>query len=269
LWSQKEHRQFFDPAFYRIIVFDQRGAGRSTPLAETNENTTHHLLSDIEKLRTILHIEKWLVFGGSWGSTLALLYAEQHPERIVGLILRGIFLCRKSEIDWFLHGIREIFPDYWEEFVSIIPREERHDLLEAYHRLLEHPDAATRLKAAHNYLNYEDRCSTLLPGAPIRDQSRLDTVALGLATMEVHYFRHKIFLEENHILQNVKNIRTIPGMIVQGRYDMVCPPRSAFDLHKAWPEAEFKLVSDAGHSAFEPTIRAELISATERFKKLF
>ncbi|MBB5017045.1 proline iminopeptidase [Chitinivorax tropicus] len=266
--SSPKHRQFFDPAFYRIVVFDQRGAGRSTPLGELKDNTTGHLVADIEALRRHLGIDKWLVFGGSWGSTLSLAYAEAHPERVLGLVLRGIFLCRDSEIDWFMHGIRNIFPDHWKTFSEFLPAEERSDLLTNYYRRLTDPDPAIHMPAARVWSHYEGACCTLLP-----DESLLsshfddDNVALGLARIEAHYFMNKIFQPDNHLLDSIGRIRHLPAVIVQGRYDIVCPPITAWDLHQAWPEAEYIVVHDAGHAAWEPGICSELVKACERFKE--
>lgn len=260
------HRRFFDPAVYRIVIFDQRGAGRSEPLGELDANTTPHLISDIEKLRAHLGIERWLVFGGSWGSTLALAYAEHHPERCSGLILRGIFLCRGSEIDWFLYGLKNIFPEPWHEFAGFLPLSERGDLLSAYYTRLTHSDPAVHLPAARVWSTYEGACSTLLPSPETVAHFSGDTVALGLARIEAHYFKHDIFLPINSLLDNIGRIRHIPAVIVQGRYDSVCPIVSADDLHRAWPEAEYIIVPDAGHSAWEPGICAELVAATESFK---
>jgi proline iminopeptidase len=266
--SSPVHRQFFDPAFYRIIVLDQRGAGRSTPLGCLENNTTPKLIEDLERLRAHLGIERWLVFGGSWGSTLALAYAEHHPERCLGLVLRGIFLCRQSEIDWFLHGLRAIFPEAWRTFAGYIPEKERGDLLSAYHRRLTDPDPAVHLPAARSWSVYEGSCSTLLPNPALVADFASDRVALGLARIEAHYFRHDIFLPENFLLDNTARLKSIPGVIVQGRYDIVCPTVSADDLHHAWPEADYTIVADAGHSAFEPGIRSRLLAATERFKSM-
>lgn len=262
------HRRFFDPAHYRIVIFDQRGAGRSTPLGEITDNTTPLLVADIEKLREHLGIKQWLVFGGSWGSTLALAYAEFHPERCTGLILRGIFLCRKSEIDWFLYGLRNIFPEAWRAFTDPIPAAERGDLLTAYHRRLTDPDPAVHLPAARAWGIYEGSCSTLLPSPETVAYFAGDVVSLGLARIEAHYFKHDIFLPENSLLANVDLIRKIPGVIVQGRYDAVCPIVSADDLHRVWPEAEYHIIPDAGHSAWEPGICAALVRACEKFKNL-
>jgi proline iminopeptidase len=265
--SSPVHRQFFDPAFYRIVVLDQRGAGRSTPLGCLDDNTTPSLIADLERLRRHLGIERWLVFGGSWGSTLALAYAEHHPQRCLGLVLRGIFLCRPSEIDWFLHGLRAIFPEAWRAFAHFLPEEERGDLLDAYHRRLTNPDPAVHMPAARSWSVYEGSCSTLLPNPALVADFASDRVALGLARIEAHYFRNDIFLPADFLLEEARRLAAIPGVIVQGRYDIVCPTVSADDLHRAWPEAEYHVVADAGHSAFEPGIRSRLVAATEDFKK--
>ena len=262
------HRRFFDPAHYRAVIFDQRGSGRSRPLGETRDNTTPLLVDDIEALRRKLGIERWIVFGGSWGSTLALAYAEAHPERCLALVLRGIFLCRRSEIDWFLYGIRAVFPEHWRGFAGHIPEAERSDLLTAYHTRLMNPDPAVHMPAARIWSTYEGACSTLLPSPETVAAFGSDVMALGLARMEAHYFINDIFLPQNSLLANVGRIRNIPAVIVQGRYDMVCPAVSADDLHQAWPEAEYTIVPDAGHSALEPAIRARLVEAMERFKIL-
>ena len=264
--SSPVHRQFFDPAHYRIVVLDQRGAGRSTPLGCLEDNTTPRLIEDLERLRGHLGVERWVVFGGSWGSTLALAYAEHHPQRCAGLILRGIFLCRPSEIDWFLYGLRAIFPEAWRTFAEYIPAEERTDLLAAYHRRLVHPDPAVHLPAARSWSVYEGSCSTLLPNPALVADFASDRVALGLARIEAHYFKHDIFLPPDFLLREARRLAKIPGVIVQGRYDIVCPTMSADDLHRAWPEAEYYIVADAGHSAFEPGIRSRLVAATEAFK---
>ncbi|SDH09440.1 prolyl aminopeptidase [Nitrosomonas sp. Nm132] len=266
--SAPGHRRFFDPAHYRIIIYDQRGAGRSTPLGETHDNTTPHLIEDIETLRQYLGIEKWLVFGGSWGSTLALAYGEAHPARCLGFILRGIFLCRKSEIDWFLYGLRHFFPDAWQDFVAPLSPLERNDILAAYYRHLMDPDPAIHMPAARAWGRYEGRCSTLLPSPETVNYFSSDTVALGLARMEAHYFSHDIFLPQNALLDNVTKLHPLPAIIVQGRYDAVCPIVSANDLHQAWPQAEYVIIEDAGHSAWEPGIRSALVQATDKFKAM-
>jgi len=264
--STSAHRRFFDPQHYRIVVFDQRGAGRSTPLGELEANTTLHLIADTERLRDYLGIEKWLVFGGSWGSTLGLAYGIAHPERCTGFVLRGIFLCRTQEIDWFLYGMRSVFPEAWSRFASHLPGPERSDLLEHYYRRLTDPDPEVHLPAARAWSSYEGACSTLLPSPETVAAFADDRVALGLARIEAHYFRHAIFLPENHLLDRVGAVRQIPCTIIQGRYDMVCPIVTADELHQAWPEAEYIVIPDAGHSAMEPGIRASLIRATEGFK---
>ena len=264
--ASPEHRRFFDPAHYRIIVFDQRGAGRSNPLGELSANTTPHLIADIEALRERLGIERWLVFGGSWGSTLAIAYAEAHPERVTGLVLRGIFLCRKQEIDWFLYGMRRIFPEIWRRFAEAVPEAERDDLLGAYHRRLVDPDPEVHMPAARSWSTYEGACSTLRPSPETVAAFGEDTMALGLARIEAHYFKNGIFLEDGALLANVGRMRRIPGTIVQGRYDVVCPIATADEFARAWPEADYVIVPDAGHSAMEPGIRRALVAATERFK---
>jgi proline iminopeptidase len=256
-----KHRRFFDPAAYRIVVYDQRGAGRSTPLGELRENTTPHLIDDMERLRRSLGIERWLVFGGSWGSTLALAYGEAHPDRCLGLVLRGIFLCRKSEIDWFL------FPEPWERFARFLPPAERDDLLRNFHRRLVDPDPAVHMPAAKAWSVYEGSCSTLLRSDETVEHFAGDVVALGLARMEAHYFVNHVFLPENALLAGVHRLRAIPGVIVQGRYDAVCPIVSAHELVVAWPEVEYHVIPDAGHSVWEPGICAAVIAACERFKR--
>jgi proline iminopeptidase len=260
------HRRFFDPAHYRIVIFDQRGAGRSRPHGELRDNTTPHLIGDMELLRAHLGVRNWFVFGGSWGSTLALAYAQAHPERCLGLVLRGIFLCRKLEIDWFLYGMRFVFPEAWQRFSGHIPEPERGNLLEAYARRLNDPDRSVNMAAAHQWSVYEGSCSTLLPSPSTVAHFAEDNVALGLARIEAHYFRNDVFLPENALLDNAPRLAGIPGVIVQGRYDMVCPIVSADDLHRAWPQAEYVVVPDAGHSAWEPGITAQLVAAMERMK---
>jgi proline iminopeptidase len=265
--STPKHRRFFDPGAYRIIVYDQRGAGRSAPLGELRDNTTAHLIGDLEMLRRHLGVERWLVFGGSWGSTLAIAYAQANPERCLGLILRGIFLCRRSEIEWFLYGLRSVFPEPWEKFSGFLPPAERGDLLRNYHRRLTDPDAAVHMPAARAWSVYEGSCSTLFPSPETVAYFAGDGVALGLARIEAHYFINNIFLGENALLENSGRLRDVPGVIVQGRYDMVCPLVSAHELHRAWPQAAYRIVPDAGHSAWEPGILGTLIEAAEHFKR--
>lgn len=262
------HRRFFDPSHYRIVVLDQRGAGRSTPLGETRRNTTGLLVEDLERLRTRLGIDRWHVFGGSWGSTLALAYAESHPERCLALVLRGIFLMRRREIDWFLYSMRVIHPEAWERFAGFVPAEERGDLLEAYHRLLNSDDPAVRMAAARTWSIYEGACSTLLPSPELVSISGEDNHALSLARIEAHYFRDGLFEPEDRLLRDIDRIRHIPAVIIQGRYDIVCPIVTADELRRAWPEAEYVVVPDGGHSAMEPGVRAALVAATERFKRI-
>ncbi|MFM2042953.1 MAG: putative proline iminopeptidase Pip [Pseudomonadota bacterium] len=262
------HRRFFDPHHYRIVILDQRGAGRSTPLGEVRENTIETLIADLEHLREMLGIRRWMVFGGSWGSTLALAYAQTHPDRVIGLILRGIFLMRRQEIDWFLYEMRHIFPEPWAQFVGHIPVAERGDLLEAYWRRLTADDPSVRMAAARVWSVYEGACSTLLPSPELISASGEDNHALGLARIEAHFFRNNLLTPETRLLDQVGRIRHIPAIIVQGRYDIVCPIRTADELHRAWPEADYIVVPDAGHSAMEPGVRTALVHATERFRNL-
>ena len=263
--TSPNQRRFFDPARYRIVLFDQRGCGRSTPHGELADNTTPHLIADMEALRRERGIDKWLVFGGSWGSTLALAYAEAHPDRCLGLVLRGIFLCRQSEIDWFLYGIRAFFPEAQRQLAEFIPDGERGDLLGAYHRRLVNPDPAVHQPAAHEWATFESSCSTLLPSPELVAAFCSDKTALSLSRSEAHYFVNHIFLPDDSLLANIDRIRSIPAVIVQGRYDAVCPIATADDLARAWPEARYVIVPDAGHSAFEPTIARELVAACDGF----
>ena len=262
------HRRFFDPNFYRIVIYDQRGAGRSTPRGELIDNNTNHLIADMERLRELLGIDKWLLFGGSWGSTLALAYAEAHPERCLGLIIRGIFLGRPQEIDWFLHGMPTVFPEAWRDLVAVLEEDERDDILAAYHRRLTSPDRAVRVPAARAWSRYEGACSTLLPSPETVAAFSEDSLASGLAAIEAHYFVNDLFFAPNALLDNIDRIRHLPGVIIQGRYDMVCPITTADELHRAWPEADYVVVPDAGHSAMDPGIRAALVGAGERFKTI-
>lgn len=265
-----DHRRFFDPKTYRIFLFDQRGSGQSTPCAELRENTTWDLVKDIETFRQMLGVEKWVVFGGSWGSTLALTYAITHPERVKALVLRGIFLCRPSEIKWFYQeGASQIFPDVWDSYLKPIPEGERQDLVAAYYKRLTSSDPAVRLEAAKAWSKWEAATSRLHMDPAAIDEFDDPEYALSFARIECHYFTNNAFFATNNwILENVGKIRHIPGVIVQGRYDVVCPARSAWDLHKAWPEAKFTIIADAGHAANEPGTRSALIEATESFKNL-
>jgi len=262
-------RRFFDPERYRIVLFDQRGCGRSRPHAELRENTTPGLVADMEQLREALGIARWLVFGGSWGSTLSLAYAEAYPDRVTQLVLRGIFMLRPAELAWFYqHGASELFPDRWSDFLAPIPPSERGDLLGAYHRRLTGGDPAVARAAARAWSIWEGATSHLLESPATVARFGAGDFSLALARIEAHYFVNGGFLDgPDQLLRDVGRIRHIPGVIVQGRYDVVCPMTSAWDLHRAWPEADFRLVADAGHSAFEPGIIHELITATERFSR--
>jgi proline iminopeptidase len=263
-----DYRRYFDPAAYRVVLFDQRGSGQSTPHAELEGNTTWDLVEDIEKIRGQLGIDAWHVFGGSWGSTLALAYAETHPARALSLTLRGIFLCRPKEIRWFYQeGASWIFPDVWEEYEKVIPEAERGDFVSAYYRRLTSGDEATRLAAARAWSVWEGSTSKLFFDYASIEKFADPEFALAFARIECHYFMNNAFFPtDNYLLENVGRIRHIPAVIVQGRYDVVCPILSAWELHKAWPEADFRVVPDAGHSVTEPGIIHELVSATDRFK---
>ncbi len=267
--SAPTHRRYFDPLRYRVVLFDQRGAGRSLPLAEIAQNTTQHLVRDIERLRAALGIDRWVLFGGSWGSALALAYGYAHPERCLGFILRGIFLCRQAELDWFLYGMGRFFPEPWRRFAEYLPPPEHGDLLGGYLKRLSDPDPAVHLPAARRWSAYEGACSTLLPSPDTVAAFEQDRLALGLARIEAHYFRHRMFLREGELLAGVTRIRHLPCTIVQGRYDMVCPPDSADMLARAWPDAKFEIVNDAGHSAMEPGFRSALVRATDAFAQAY
>jgi proline iminopeptidase len=261
------HRRFFDPGFWRVVIFDQRGAGRSRPLGSLANNTTPHLVADIEALRRHLGVESFLLFGGSWGSTLALAYAQAHPRRVAGCVLRGIFLGRPQEVDWFMRGLAAIFPEAHAAFAGHLPQDERGDLLAGYLRRLTDPDPAIHLPAARAWSVYEGSCSTLLPSPDTVAGFAQDRTALGLARIEAHYFAHDLFLPAGGLLGHMGGIGDIPADIVQGRYDMVCPPVCAFDLAAAWPSARLTVVPDAGHSALEPGVRRALVAAVERFRE--
>jgi proline iminopeptidase len=267
--TSPEYRRFFDPERYRIVLFDQRGCGKSTPYAEVRENTTWDLVADMERIRGLLAIDRWQVFGGSWGSTLGLAYAQKHPERVSEMVLRGIFLLRRSELDWFYQqGASHIFPDAWEAYEAAIPKQERHDYLAAYHKRLTSPDPAVNLPAAKAWSIWEGTTSKLLPdpdyAAYFGDEAR----ALAFARIECHYFVNRAFFEaDDQLLRDVPKIRHIPATIVQGRYDMVCPIRSAWDLHRAWPEAELMIVPDAGHSALDVPVSRGLVAATDKYAR--
>ncbi len=262
------HRRFFDPTVWRAIIFDQRGAGRSKPLGSLTANTTPNLIADIETLREFLGIDRWLLFGGSWGSTLALAYAQAHPEAVVGAVLRGIFLGRATEVDWFLHGMARVFPEAHATFTQFLPEAERGDLLGNYLRRLTDPEPQVYGPAARSWSLYEGSCSTLLPSFEAVAAFAQDRSAIGLARIEAHYFAHDLFLPEGGLLAHMAALRGIQGEIVQGRYDMICPAQSAFELAAAWPTARLTLVPDAGHSALEPGVRTALLAALERCRHL-
>lgn len=261
-----EHRRLFDPKRYKVLLFDQRGCGRSHPHASLEHNTTWHLVADIERLRAMLGIPRWLVFGGSWGSTLALAYAQTHTERVSALILRGIFTLRRSELHWYYQeGASWLFPDLWEDFLAPIPPEERGDLMAAYRRRLVGADRAVQRQCARAWSLWEGRTIRLLPDTDAESHHGEDDFALAFARIENHYFVHGGWLEEGQLLRDAPRLRHIPGVIVQGRYDACTPVRSAWDLHRAWPEADWRLVPDAGHAWLEPGILRELRAATDRF----
>lgn len=264
------HPRFFDPEKFRIILIDQRGSGKSKPYASLKENTTQLLVDDLETLRAELAIDKWVVFGGSWGSTLALVYAETHPENVLGLVLRGIFLCRPEDIAWFYQqGASAIFPDYWESYVSLIPENERGNLVAAYYKRLISEDEDIRLAAAREWSIWEGRTSTLQLKSNVTDHFGNQQVALSLARIECHYFMHDSFLSPNQIVENAHKLKDIPGYIVHGRYDVVCPLTQAFDLHNAWEQAHYYIAPNSGHSATEPEIVDALIRATDEIAERF
>ena len=260
------HRRYYDPAFWNIVLYDQRGAPRCAPVASLADNTTQHLVADLERLREERGIERWLVFGGSWGSTLALAYAQAHPDRVLGLVLRGIFLATRSELDWFMHGIRTIFPEAWRAFAGHLPEADRGHLLAGYYRRLTDPDPAVHMPAAVAWDRYESACSTLLPQPEAMAKQEGDAAALAIARIEAHYFVHEGFLRDGELLAGISRIRHLPCTIVQGRYDIVCPPVTAHALARAWPEAEYIVVPDAGHSVREPGITRELVDAVQRMR---
>ena len=263
------HPRFFDPEKYRIILFDQRGSGRSVPHASLQENTTQHLIADIELLRKHLNVNKWVVFGGSWGSTLGLAYSQTHPQNVLGLVLRGVFLCRDEDIAWFYqHGASEVFPDYWHDYEKIIPIEERANMVAAYYKRLTSEDANERLKAAQAWSLWEGRTSTLLPKESVTDYFGNAHVALSLARIECHYFMHHSFLESNQLLRDAQRLKEIPGYIVHGRYDVVCPISQAYALHQAWPQAHYYVAPTSGHSASEKEIVNALVKATNELAQL-
>lgn len=264
------HRRFFDPEYYRIILFDQRGCGRSTPHASLEGNTTQALVADMERIREHLGIEQWMLFGGSWGSTLSLVYAETHPERVMAMVLRGIFLCRPHEIEWFYQqGASRIFPEYWQEYLSPISVDERNDLVNAFYRRLTGDNEMERMAAAKAWSLWEGRTSTLRPSETVVDHFANPYTAMSLARIECHYFVNDSFLEPDQILRDADRLANIPGVIVHGRYDVVCPVENAWQLKQVWPNAELKVIPDAGHSASEPGTIDALIGATNMFAERF
>lgn len=260
-----QHRRFFDPMHYRVILFDQRGAGKSTPLGEWRNNTTQLLIADIETLRVKFGIAQWLVFGGSWGSTLALAYGQAHPARCLGFVLRGIFLCTRAEIDWFLHGVEWFYPELYDEFIAPIPAHERADLLRAYTARMLCDDPAVFWPAARAWSRFEGRRVFLLPQ---EDEPPSDTLDLGVGRLESHYMANLGFLEDGQLMREIGRIAHLPALIVQGRYDVICPPVSAYRLHQAWPGSRLRMIANAGHGALEAGISAALVAATEQFKLL-
>lgn len=269
--TESYHRRFFDPEKYRIILFDQRGCGRSTPHGCLEHNSSQALIDDMETIRNLLQIETWMLFGGSWGSTLALLYAQAFPERVRGMVLRGIFLCRQKDLDWFYKegGCSRIFPDHWMDLLKPVRENMRHDLITAYDKLLGSDNELLRMAAAKAWSTWEGHCATLRPNPNVLDHFSSPHTALSLALIEVHYFKHKAFIEENQILQNMERIKHIPGVIVHGRYDMICPLDNALDLHHEWLNSELHIIRDAGHSASEPGIVDALIHATNDMARKF
>jgi len=260
-------RCFFDPEFYRIILFDQRGSGRSKPHAELSRNTTPSLVEDIEAIRETLGVDRWLLFGGSWGSTLSLVYAQAHPDRVAGMILRGIFLCRPEDIAWFYqYGASRVFPDAWDDFLEPIPPAERHELLPAYHSRLTGSNEVERMSAARAWSTWEGRCATLDPNPSLVERFANAHTALSLARIEAHYFVNDSFLETDQILRDARRLKGIRGIIVHGRYDMVCPVDQALALHAAWPDSRLEIIRDAGHASGEPGILDALVRATDEFR---
>lgn len=265
---EPDNRRFFDPEKYRIILFDQRGCGKSTPHAELTNNNTQLLIEDLESIRKYLGIGSWILFGGSWGSTLALLYAESYPQKVSGMILRGIALCRKQNASWLYNdknGAASIYPDYWEEFISIVPTYQHNNLIAAYYKILTSNNEIARMAAAKAWAKWSAVCATLDPCNKIKQHLNNPNFALNLARLECHYFVNKCFIAENAILNNIENIKNITGIIIHGRYDIVCPLNNAYDLHKAWPNSNLIIIRNAGHSSREPGILSELIHATNNF----
>ncbi|MAI49022.1 MAG: prolyl aminopeptidase [Rhodospirillaceae bacterium] len=263
------HRRFFDPNYYRIVIYDQRGAGRSTPRGELTNNTTADLIGDIESLREHLGIKQFLLFGGSWGSTLAIAYAEAHPDRCLGLIIRGIFLGRPKEIDWFIYGLSKVFPEAWRDLVAVLPEDERGDILANFYCRLLDEDPKVHLPAARAWSRYEGACSTLHPSPETLAAFGEESMAYALARIETHYFTNGNFLSDNELLDNLSAVTQLPCTIIQGRYDMICPIATADELHRAWVGSEMIIVPDAGHSAMDSGVREALIKTTEHCKQKF
>lgn len=263
-----KHRRFFNPDHYRIIIFDQRGAGRSHPLGSLENNTLAHLLGDMEKLRNHLRVKRWHLFGGSWGSTLALAYAQKHPQTCISLILRGIFLLQQEEVDWFINGMKNIFPEAWEQFAAPLPKNERHNLLKHYYEALSGNDRKHAIEAAVRWRLYEGACSSLIANYETITSEEQKDFAWAMARIEAHYFLHHIIPHEKSLLKSIDLIRGIPATIIQSRYDMLCPIYTANRLHQEWPEADYVIVPDGGHSALDAPVRSRLIEATENAKTI-
>ena len=261
-------RRYFDPNLYRIVTFDQRGCGRSTPHASLEDNTTQALIADMERIREHLGIDKWVLFGGSWGSTLSLAYAQAHPDRVLGLILRGIFLCRPQEFSWFYQeGASRLFPDFWEEYIAPIPAEERDDLVQAFYKRLTGADQIAQMHAAKAWSTWEGRTATLRPNPQVVERFSEPHRALSIARIETHYFVNSAFLEEDQLLRDMPKIAHLPGVIVHGRYDVICPLDNAWALHQAWPNSELQIIRDAGHAAAEPGITDALVRAADQMAR--
>jgi proline iminopeptidase len=268
--SSPYHRRFFNPAGYRIVIFDQRGCGKSTPHAALNNNTMDHLIADIEHIREHLQIDRWVVFGGSWGSTLALAYAEAYPHRILGLVLRGIFLCRDRDLHWFYQeGASALYPDAWQDFIKPVPPQRRHEMIVAYHELLTSDDELVRMQAAKAWSNWEGVTAALVANREIINHFSDPYVALSLARIECHFFINHCFMSPNQLVRNVVRLKGIPGIIVHGRYDVICPLEQAWELHNAWPDSRLLIIDQAGHAATEPGIAAALLDATDTMLKRF
>lgn len=268
--TSAEDRRFFDPEKYRIILFDQRGAGRSTPHAELTHNTTQDLIEDVERIREYLDIDKWVLFGGSWGSTLSLLYAQQHPSRVLGMILRGVFLCRRLDLEWFYqYGASQVFPDYWADFIEPIEPSKRADMIAAYYGLLTGDNELAKMNAAKHWSIWEGRCATLKPNPNIVDVFSNTHLALSLARIEAHYFINDSFISENQIIDNIQTLHGIPAVIIHGRYDMVCSLDNAVSLAQVWPDAKLQIVRDAGHASRDPGILDALVRATDEMAIAF